>query len=266
MKIFISSDMEGTAGITCWDETQWEHPRSEYFRAQMSREVAAACEGALEAGAEDVLVKDAHDSARNIDPLSLPEKARILRAFAGHPLSMMVGLDTDRFEAVAFTGYHSGAGCSGNPLSHTMHRFVEEIRLNGESVSEFVINALIAAYYHIPVAFLSGDKALCEYAEGWIPGITTVATNTGLGSSTISISPKKAVGLIREKMREALTGNFAACVVPLPERFDIQVRLNQHTMAFKNSFYPGAKLLEPKTIGFSSHDYFEVLRFFHFVL
>lgn len=78
----------------------------------------------------------------------------------------MVGLDTDRFEAVAFTGYHSGAGCSGNPLSHTMHRFVEEIRLNGESVSEFVINALIAAYYHIPVVFLSGDKALCEYAEG----------------------------------------------------------------------------------------------------
>lgn len=64
-------------------------------------------------------------------------------------------------------------------------------------------------------------------------------------------------------MKDALTGDFSACMAPLPERFEVQVRLNQHTMAFKNSFYPGAKLLDPKTIGFSSDDYFEVLRFFH---
>lgn len=80
MKIFVSADMEGTAGITCWDETIWEDPRCAYFRAQMSREVAAACEGALKAGAEDVLVKDAHDSARNIDPMVLPEQT----GFTGH--------------------------------------------------------------------------------------------------------------------------------------------------------------------------------------
>ena len=52
------------------------------YQKQMSREVAAACRGALSAGAEGVLVKDAHDSARNIDPTVLPRGARIHRAWS----------------------------------------------------------------------------------------------------------------------------------------------------------------------------------------
>ena len=71
-KLFVSADIEGTAGITRWEETENGHPRYAYFQDQMSREVAAACRGALSAGAEEVLVKDAHDSARNIDPAGLP--------------------------------------------------------------------------------------------------------------------------------------------------------------------------------------------------
>ena len=68
MKLYISADIEGTCGIVCWDETEYGTPRYEYFSRQMSREVAAACEGLIDAGAEDILVRDAHDSARNIHP------------------------------------------------------------------------------------------------------------------------------------------------------------------------------------------------------
>ena len=70
-KIFISSDIEGTTGIVDWNETELKEKDGDYFREQMSREVAAACRGALSAGADEVFVKDAHDYARNIDPMAL---------------------------------------------------------------------------------------------------------------------------------------------------------------------------------------------------
>ena len=39
------------------------------------------------------LVKDAHDSARNIDPSVLPEEVQINRGWAGDVYSMMSGID-----------------------------------------------------------------------------------------------------------------------------------------------------------------------------
>ena len=71
MNVFISADIEGTCGITDWSETERSTPYEyNYFRKQMTMEVKAACEGALSGGADQILVKDAHDSARNLDPPS----------------------------------------------------------------------------------------------------------------------------------------------------------------------------------------------------
>ena len=57
MKIFLSADMEGTCGIVSWPETERSTP-FDYTPAQkqMTREVAAACRGALAAGADEILV------------------------------------------------------------------------------------------------------------------------------------------------------------------------------------------------------------------
>ena len=46
MKLFISSDIEGTCGINDWDETEIGKPGYDRFALQMSREVSAACSGA----------------------------------------------------------------------------------------------------------------------------------------------------------------------------------------------------------------------------
>ena len=45
-KLFISADIEGTCGIANWNETEKNHADWAYFADQMTREVAAACEGA----------------------------------------------------------------------------------------------------------------------------------------------------------------------------------------------------------------------------
>ena len=116
-KLFISADIEGTAGIVNWNETERSVPHDyDYFANQMTREVAAACEGAHDAGVEEIVVKDAHDSARNLNPAKLPEYTRVYRGWARHPYSMMFGLD-ETFDGVVFTGYHSAAQMPGDQLN-----------------------------------------------------------------------------------------------------------------------------------------------------
>ena len=266
MRVFLSADIEGTCGIACWAETERTTPMDyNPFQKQMTREVKAACEGAIAAGAEEVFVKDAHDSARNLDPAALPENIRIMRGWSGDPLSMMSGVDKGGFDAVLLTGYHSWAAGSGNPLSHTMNGQNEFVTLNGVRMSEFMMNAYTAGYYGVPVAFLSGDKALCDFAREFIPGITAVPVNEGVGGAVVSIHPDAAVREIRAAAEKAVK-NAKNCAVPMPDRFDITVRFREHQKAYSRSFYPGAKLEDGKNVSFSTDDWFEVLRFAHFVL
>ena len=266
MKVFLSADIEGTCGICTWNETERATP-NDYgiYQKQMTREVTAACLGALAAGAEEVYVKDAHDSARNLDPMDLPEQIRIRRGWSGDLLSMMSGLDTDQFDAVFFTGYHAWASCPGNPLSHTMNGRNEYVTINGVLASEFLINTYTAAYYNVPVTFLCGDQALCDFAKELVPGITTVAVNQGVGGSVTSMHPAVAVREIQAKA-EASLANREACRITLPEQFDTVIRFREHKLAYSKSFYPGATLEEDKSVRFVSNDWYEVLRFYHFVL
>lgn len=266
MNVFISADIEGTCGIADWSETERATPRDYVpFQKQMTREVRAACDGAVAGGAGEIFVKDAHDSARNLDSAALPECARILRGWTGDPLSMMSGLDGGDYGAVLFTGYHAWAACGGNPLSHTMNLGNEYVTLNGTRMSEFMMNAYTAGYYEVPVVFLSGDKTLCDFAEEFIPGIVTVPVNEGRGGAVLSMHPDAAVRAIKEGAKRGVK-NAKNCTVPLPNFFEMTVRFKEHAKAYSKSFYPGAALEDEKNVCFSSDDWFEMLRFCHFVL
>jgi len=257
MKVFLSAVMEGTCGIVHWNETERSLP-FDYtpMQKQMTREVAAACRGALAAGAEEVMVKDAHDSARNIDPTGLPRGTRLHRAWSGDLLSMMCGLDKDKYDAVFFTGY---------PLSHTMNQRNDHVTLNGVLCSEFLINTYTAGYFGVPVAFISGDKAICDFAKQLIPAITTVPVNEGRGGGTTSLHPDEAVERIEAAAKEA-AAKAAECVVPMPEHFHMEIDFFKHHLAYSKSFYPGATLKDDKYVCFDTDDWYEMLRFCHFVL
>ncbi len=267
MKLFISSDIEGVCGIAHHDEADYKLGGAwyNYFCEQMTREVCAVCEGALKADVDEILVKDAHDTARNINPAALPKGVCINRGWSGNPFSMLAGL-ADNFDALVCTGYHSAACSDGNPLSHTMHTEVDRILINGEVASEFTIAAYTAGVRGVPLVFVSGDEKLCRQASEMIPAITTVAVSFGEGASSTSMHPELAVEWIREGVEKALKGNLEECIVKLPEKFEVQVRYQNHTTAYQKMFYPGAELIDEKTIGFEHEDFQEVLRFFHFVL
>ena len=116
-RIFISSDIEGTCGICHWDETELGKTEYEPFRRQMTAEVSAACEGAFAGGCDDILIKDAHDSARNLLPAELPQNIQIFRGWGSDIHSMMSGIDAS-FAGAIFTGYHSPSNFDTSPLAH----------------------------------------------------------------------------------------------------------------------------------------------------
>ncbi len=170
VRVFISADIEGVAGITAREEATKGQPGYETFRAQMDAEVAAASEGALAAGATDVVVKDAHGDGRNLSPGALPPPVRLIRGYSGHPLAMVEGLD-GTFDAAMFVGYHSAAGSGGSPLSHTLsRRKLTALRLDGEPASEYRLHAFAAAELGVPVVLVTGDRALCDEVARSSPG------------------------------------------------------------------------------------------------
>lgn len=264
-KLFISADIEGTCGITSWDETQKNHPDWRYFADQMTREVAAACEGAVDAGYASILVKDAHDSARNLDPRALPQCAHVIRGWGGDPYSMMLGLDSS-FDGAVMTGYHSAAGWGSNPLAHTMTTQLSSLKINGEAASELLLNALIAAYEGVPVYVVTGDKGLCDWMKSRSPNTFVVPVNEGTGGATRSIHPDIAVARIRDAVREAVKQPREACLFSMPERFEVEITHKEHTRSRRSGFYPGMERLDDHRLRFAHTDYYEVLRMMHFCL
>lgn len=265
MKIFISADMEGIACVSDRTEVDKAAP-TEYgpARDQMTAEVAAACEGAFAAGADEIVVKDAHWTGRNLDAhrLSAPQgrTLRLIRGWSGHPFSMVQGLD-ESFDALAFVGYHSAAGRGGNPLAHTISsRLLARVELNGAVASEFLIFSHAAALVGVRVAFLAGDQALCEEAATQVEGIVTVATMEGQGQSITTLTPAESARRIREGLRRAVASG-AGRVLPLPKDFHLRLTYTTGAEAYRRSFYPGATLTSDTVVEFEAGDYFEILRF-----
>ena len=260
MRIYVSADIEGVAGISAWAEAskgQGDYPE---FRRQMQAEVNAACEGALVAGATAITVKDAHGSARNLSPGELPPPAQLIRGWSGHPFAMVQDID-ETFDALVCIGYHSRAGAGGNPLAHTLSsRKVSEIRLNGTPASEFRLHALAATLVGVPVAFVSGDATLCEEVDASAPLAHSFTTKWGEGASQQSIHPAEAVDGIRRGVAAALADPLALEPMPLEPPFVLEVDFKAHPDAYLGGYYPGAERIAPHSVRLATDDYFEVLR------
>ena len=178
-------------------------------------------------------------------------------------MCMVSGLDSS-YAAAIFVGYHSRAGSSSSPLAHTLATNLEYIKINGVYASEFLINAYAAALKGVPVVFVSGDQGLTDEVKETNSNITTLAVKKGIGKSTINIHPQKAIGATKTLVENALKSNCSLCSLVLPETFEVELAYKQHETAFRNSFYPGAKLIEPNIVSYSANKYEEVLTFFNF--
>lgn len=246
---YISADIEGCTDVTNWDETDISCCDWQEAREQMTAEVAAAALAVLDSG-NDVVIRDGHDSARNIIHSKLPRGARLMRGWDSGPERMVSGLD-EKYAGLLCVGYHSPGGTGSNPLAHShSHSKLVYVKINGKLASEFTSNRLFAASFGVPTIFLSGDKGMCDIAEEEVPGIVTAAVKDCRGDSTFNMHPLDACDLIYDQVSKALIREHETPV--LPEKLELEVRCVYHQTARSALWIPGVELVDANTIRYTA--------------
>jgi D-amino peptidase len=257
LKVFISVDMEGLAGVVAGSEVSTSNPAYPHFRAIMAAETNAAIDGAFRAGATEVLVRDSHGSKQNLLPGDVDPRARLLRGQSVGPKNMMEGID-NTFDAVVFVGYHAKAGTPNAILEHTSTGNVVDLSINGISLPEAGYNAMVAGLYGVPVVFISGDKAVVSQVRELLGSIEGVAVKEEIGDASNGMSPKQAQDEIRKGVELAVRNRstFKAYKVQGPYTMTLKVKQER-------PLYPGAQRVREGEFTFASSDLLEVLKAFN---
>jgi D-amino peptidase len=264
LKIFISVDMEGITGVVHWEDVMRDGKDYDIFRKIMTREVNAAIEGALAAGATEIVVRDSHGSARNILPELLDEHALLIRDWSGGPKGMMEGVN-QTFDAVIFIGYHARAGTADALLEHTSSGSVMNFSVNGISMPEGGYNSLIAGTYEVPVVFVAGDKALCGQMEALLGEVETVAVKEGIGGAAKNLHPEVSRKKIRAGVEKALGDLGRYRPYRLDPPYSLVVTLKEEEIVYKGSHFPGATRTGDWELTFTSDDFIDIMNAFSYV-
>lgn len=262
MRVYISVDMEGVAGVVHEDQTDPTDPKhaGEYARScrLMTGEANAAIEGALAAGATAVCVNDSHWLMRNLIADELHEAAELI---SGSPKrhSMVEGVDGG-FDAAMFIGYHGMAGTADAVIDHTYTDRVHEVRVNGVPFGELGLNAALAGTSGVPVVLVSGDRAIAAEAHALLgDAIESVVVKEGLGRfAARSVAPSVARRRIHDGAKRALARRPQPFTVASPVTFSVDFARTQ--MAEMALLVPGSRRTAGRTVEYTNDDYREAFR------
>ncbi|HEY1011924.1 MAG TPA: M55 family metallopeptidase [Herpetosiphonaceae bacterium] len=260
MKIYISADIEGVAGIVDWEQCRpsggaaWQEGRE-----LLTAEVNAAIEGAFLAGAESIAVNDAHGLMRTILPRQLDPRVRLVQG--RHKANYMLeGLDKS-FDTMFCVGYHGGAGDRWGVLNHTYSPHAT--RLNGDTVDELALNAAVAGVvFDVAVSLVTGDEWTVHAARGLLgPGTIGVATKRSLGRyAADSLHPEEACRLISEGANNAIKRAPTLLPYLVAPPFTIELDFESSAQADRANLMPGVERVADRTISYAHDDMLTLYR------
>jgi D-amino peptidase len=256
MRVLVSVDMEGIAGVVDPEDVRPGHAEYERNRALITAEANAALRGvyAFEADSH-VLVTEAHASFRNILPAQLDRRAELLRG-TPKPGGMMAGLAAD-IDAVVFIGYHGKAGTARSVMAHTISGgVVADVRCNGRSVGELGLNVALAAHSGVAPVLVAGDDSVAQEAADVAPGMHSVVVKRALGARAASLlHPDEACDRIEQEVPKALADRQAV----RPLRFDgpvvLEVQVLRPNMTEHALLIPGMQLADGCTVRYRAPDF-----------
>jgi D-amino peptidase len=262
MKVFISFDMEGVAGIVDWSQCRAPGVPYEEGRRLLLGEVNAAIDGALAAGATAIVCNDSHGTMNNLDPAALHGRASYVSG-RHKPLYMMQGLDASA-DVVLMVGYHGSISGESSVLSHTYNpSVVSHVELNGVRVGESGINALVALAFGVPVGLITGDRQTAGEADPFLAGAERVVVKesfTRFGAE--NLHPEVACAMIADGARRAVerAGGLRAPDIALPATLDVHVQTAD--MAEVASWVRGVERTGVRTVSMTGDDPLAMFRSF----
>ena len=248
LKVYISVDMEGIAGVVTADQLVPQGFEYERFRHFMTNEALAAVRAAESAGATEILVADSHGNGESLLIDEFPRDVHIIRSWPRRG-GMMGGLDAS-FSAAIMIGYHASASSSAGVRAHTISSATfTRIALNGQDVSEGAIGAAQAGAMGVPVVFMSGDNVATAELRDRIGSIVTVDTKKALSfHSAETITPAESAARIEAGVRSALSRvrEFKPYVLTAP--VTVELSYKNYAAAEIFSYLPGMERVGSRTI------------------
>jgi D-amino peptidase len=228
VKVYISVDMEGIAGVSHPWPTRRDDAGYPAGVELIVGEANAAIEGALAGGADDVLVNDSHGGMFNLRPADLNPAARVLQGQKAW--SMVAGAGPAAgFGVALFVGYHARAGHPTATIAHTYTGRLTLSRLNGKPVGESGMNAAMLGAWGIPVGLVAGDDALADEIQAWLPWAERAVVKQGFGTSAAaSVHPTLARDLVRSAAERAVRRAAAGDLEPLIVAAPVTVEVDYH--------------------------------------
>ncbi len=264
VRLYISSDMEGVAGVCAWEQVDARTPGADYsiYRRHYTQEVRSAIEGARAGGAAGVLVNDGHGPMRNLLLDDLPEDIRIV--FGNRkPFSMVQDCDGS-FGGAFFVGYHGSAGAVDAVLCHTYTpSVIYEAHLNGVVCSEATINAALLGYYGVPLLLVTGDRTTIEEVRAQMPWVRGVAVKDSIGNRAVaSMTPAAAGRAIRSVAEEAVRDAAAAKPFRFEPPITLDVQLVTAAQAHLVATIPSFERTGTRSVRFVHDDFAVVFKAF----
>ncbi len=185
MKLFVAIDLEGICGVVTEADTAREGEAAVLARRHMRADLDTVLHGCFAAGADEVVVCDAHDDGRNLDPSGLPPWVTLISGSSA-PWSMLEGIDGD-CEGALFVGYHARAGTFAAVLEHTWSSRIFRVSVGQLEVGEFGIGALLAGSLGVPAVYLSGDDKVAAEAAELVPGLVTTVVKRGITRTSAAL-------------------------------------------------------------------------------
>ncbi len=261
MKVFVSVDMEGVAGIVHVDQTRTNGQDFAKGRELMTLEANAAALGAFDAGAKEVVINDSHGDMRNLLFDRIDPRCRLILGDV-KPMSMMQGIADGRYDVALFIGYHAGMGTPSAVLDHTYYGSVVScMKINGKVVNEAAINALVAGTYGTPVGLVAGDQTTCKECSDLIPGIETVTVKWSITRySAKTVHPVEAQRMIREASGRVCSNPGRYKPLKWKPPYKLEVGMNNTGMADCAEQMPGVYRIDGSTVGFDAKTVMETFK------
>ncbi|MCJ7841219.1 M55 family metallopeptidase [Lederbergia sp. NSJ-179] len=199
MNVYVSVDMEGIGGIVVRE--QCNRGTTEYAEARhlLTQEVNKLIEGLLEAGAKNIIVRDAHGTGFNFILNDLHPAACYVMGAPNKP-NRFPKLNKE-IDIGILMGYHAMASTAAAVRDHTMtSKTWGKVWLNGREVGEIWIDALLFSFYDVPIVMVTGDDKACSEARLFLPNVTTYETKEGFGHHAALLKPPEVV---RQEIRTA---------------------------------------------------------------
>jgi D-amino peptidase len=264
MRLYISSDMEGVAGVCAWEQVDARSPGTDFatFCRYYTQEVTCAIEGARGGGAGEVLVNDSHGPMRNLLLDDLPAG---VRAIFGNrkPFSMVQDADGG-FGGAFFIGYHGAAGDADAVLCHTYTpSVIYEVHLNGVRCSEATINAGMLGHYGVPLLLVTGDRTTVEGVQEQMPWVRGVIVKESIGNfAAVSMAPAAAQRAIRGVAEQAVREADGAELFRFDPPLTLDVQLVTAAQAHLVASIPGFERTGSRSVRFVHDDYPTVFKAF----